>query len=122
MMHELIDREDPKCLYCHSECDYTMSGRGVTSRTQAEVLDCRSCKERFIIHSTDFNNETQYTAFFFTCKKFLVAVQYSSNQYAIHKMKAKMIGVEPVMVPPFSVDFSDKKALHKKLKTYVTFS
>jgi len=126
MMHELIDREDPRCLYCHSECDFNLSDFGgsmaVVSRTQAEILDCRSCKERFIIHSRDDNGETKYTAFFFTCKKFLVAVHYHTNEFSIHMMKAKMIGEVPVQVPAFSVNFSDKKALHKKLKTYVTFS
>lgn len=126
MMHELIDKEDPRCLYCQSECDFHLSDLGgtmaIVSRTQAEILDCRSCKERFIIHSVDDNGETKYTAFFFTCKKFMVAVHYPKNEFAIHTMKAKMIGDLPVWVPPFSVNFSDKKGLHKKLKTYVTFS
>lgn len=134
MMHELIDKEDPRCLYCGSECDFKVYGIDLAAvqplpviSSDAEMLDCRSCKERFIIHSDQTpTGETVYQRFFFSCKDLMVAHHYDKDMFAIFRItkskKKSLPDNSAIWVPSFEVDFSDKKKLHKKLETYVVFS
>ncbi len=128
MMHELIDREEPKCLFCQSETNVDVSSNWDNryGRMDTETLTCRSCKEIFVIHSNqDTSGETRCTGFAFSCKGVLIYYDYDSNKFWIgnHQKNYKSLFVsEPTIIPYFSVDFSDKNKLHEKLKTYLIFS
>lgn len=126
-MHELIDREDPRCLYCNSECDVRVDGFGIGLISHdVNILSCRKCKEIFEIHSINKNGETTYTSFVFTCKRLAVVNSYAhgfaigGREYLYGKWTANTYYDN--YISPFDIDFSDKKKLHKKLKTYLVFS
>lgn len=130
MMHELIDREDPKCLYCNSDCDFKHDGffpAGISNLYyELEILTCRKCKEIFEIHWIDDAGEFRYLSFVFTCKDIVVLNRYSSG-YSIGGKEFLYVnwsaGKNPDnFIPAFPVDFSNKNKLYKKLKTYVVFS
>lgn len=121
-MHELIDREDPHCLYCNGKCDIALEGKLIPASSttyDTETLTCQECGERFCI---DFiqnsSGETSYMAFTFTCKKYNVVYLYAEACFDIYTRKDKHITTLPV----FEVDFSDKKKLFDKLRTYIIFS
>lgn len=131
-MHELIDREDPKCLYCNSECDLSLDGNGIGLVSyEIQMLKCRKCGEQFEIHETSHGNASMYKAFVFTCKNLVVFNEYGSG-FRIGdtdllwskdvSARAWKTPDDPVWIVPFEVDFSDKKKLYKKLKTYLVFS
>lgn len=137
MFHELIDKENPKCLFCKSECDIKLDGLTKTSITtinfNVEILTCRSCNEVFEIYSEDdMIGDLVYTAFQFSCEDICVLYDYDKSVYIISKpnMLWENLGKSPttrtlapeIKTPPFEIDFSNKKKLYKKLKTYVTFS
>jgi hypothetical protein len=121
-MHELIDPKDPVCLYCNGPCDIALDDRFLSSSTtiyDTEILTCQDCNEKFSIAS--FQNEkgeTTYMAFSFTCKKYQVVFLYADESFDLYTRRGKHI----VTLPPFQVNFSDKKKLFEKLKTYVIFS
>jgi len=129
MMHELIDREDPRCLYCKSDCDIQL-GYGFLAATPSynvDILTCRKCNERFEIHWLGDIDPTQITAFVFTCKKWVVFFKYDAGfsiggKELLWGNKSPHPTSELKYILPFEVDFSDKKKLQKKLKTYLTFS
>lgn len=132
--HELISPDDPRCLYCNSDVDVELKGESIArsaNRFDVEVLTCRKCKEKFEIHSINtVGGETVYNTFVFTCKDLCVQHVYAGKTFWIGGLKLlyesldNTMGTEEPMVkiPAFEVEFSDKKALHKKLKTYLTFS
>lgn len=121
-MHELIDQEDPRCLYCNGKCDIAFEGKTIAHSAQMydiDTLTCQECGERFCIDSLQNSaGETTYVAFTFTCKKYDVVFLYSDAAFDIFTRKGKHI----TTLPAFEVDFSDKKKLFQKLKTYVIFS
>ncbi len=144
MLHELIDREDPRCLYCNSDCDLKQDGipmsMSSTNHTyEVQILTCRNCQEIFEIHWYETDQQvTQYYGFVFTCKDLLVFNMYlmkpyedldgafclgkrSKNLWKHHKNKPANFPFRP-RIPPFPVDFSDKEKLYEKLKTYLVFS
>lgn len=120
--HELIGQDEPKCLYCHSDVDISSSSQwlpGSNLRSDTEGLDCRKCKECFWIHSTQGDNAvTEITGFTFSCKDFFVFFNYIEDYFDVKDKNRKFL----FAIPSFSVDFSDKKKLHEKLKTYLLFS
>ena len=130
-LHELIDREDPRCLYCKSECDIQLTGNyilpGSSSQYNVDMLTCRKCKERFDIHWID--EATNVVSFAFSCKKMAVFHAYGHG-FIIGIKKELLWSYEDradtkdtdKYLPPFDIDFSDKKKLHNKLKTYLLFS
>ena len=138
MMHELIDREDPRCLYCNSECDLIQDGQVILGPGsvnhigqvwEVQILTCRNkkCHEVFEIHWFDNRGEIKMTHFVFTCKKITVMHRYDEDNFGIGGKELLCPGEHDFkfakfFVPKFEVNFSDKKALHKKLKTYLTFS
>lgn len=132
-LHELINREDPRCLYCNYKCDFKMDGRASTVANPdsyfVEILTCIKCKEIFEIHGWD--DTAQITDFVFTCKKIVVLNKYpQSSGVAVGfnignrtNLWPQMFGGDATInVAPFDIDFSDKNKLHKKLKTYLVFS
>jgi hypothetical protein len=132
--HELIDKEEPKCLYCNSDFDlnamsiksssgsslsHLNPGKSFLTRYDTETLYCVDCKETFEIHSNQNDEgETTYTGFNFTCKGYSVFINYIESYFDISELKGKHI----TTIPSFAVDFSDRNKLHKKLKTYLVFS
>ncbi len=131
MMHELIDREDPKCLYCNGKCDFTMDGdflAGTLSLTyEVQILKCRRCFETFEIHWIDDAGEVRYSSFVFTCGSLTVYNQYEKGfciggKELLHPASKSLPYETMKFVPEFLVDFSDKNKLWEKLKTYLVFS
>lgn len=128
MMHELVDREDPRCLYCNSRCDLEMDGgfvAGIISITQeVQMLTCRACKEKFEIHWVDDSGKITYLDFVFSCKDIVVINRYVEKAFYIVDKRylyknGRACPTNPI--PEFTVDFSDKKKLYEKLKTYRVF-
>jgi hypothetical protein len=131
MLHELIDREKPSCLYCRGEFDIKQDGffpGGITSLTyEVQMLTCRKCDEVFEIHWVDDAGQLTWSGFVFTCNEVVVFHSYASGFYigGIELLYQNWVGASAKLencVPEFKVDFSDKKKLYKKLKTYLVFS
>lgn len=130
MMHELIDNEYPRCLYCQNDCVVGYSGEkapmGCT--VNVETLTCFECPAVFEIHSIQSSDgETSYTSFVFTCKSLCVVNNYSSSTFRIGDRdllwgEVRQHPKTPVDTEVFEVDFSDKNKLYDKLKLYLTFS
>lgn len=122
MMHELIDREYPVCLYCGKRGEVFFSGSAIPSSAltiEHESLQCISCKETFTINSIqNSNGETNYTGFDLSCNEYIIGISYTENYYEIRDDSGNYI----VTLPPFKIDFSDKEKLYQKIKTYVLFS
>lgn len=120
-MHELIDPDEPKCLYCKSDLDTGLSSEYLMStgiRSDVETLTCKKCRETFQIYSTQgLDGTTVIAGFAFSCKKLRVFLSYLKSDFYISKR-----GNDITTIPSFTVDFSDKKKLHEKLKTYIIFS
>jgi hypothetical protein len=133
MMHELIDQNEPKCLYCNADFDtnamsiksssgssmaHLIPVKSFLTRYDIETLYCVDCKEKFQIHSNQNDEgETTYTGFTFTCNTFEVFFNYIESYFGISKN-----GKHIIAIPSFQADFSDKKKLLEKLKTYIVFS
>jgi DNA-directed RNA polymerase subunit RPC12/RpoP len=122
MTHELIDKNEPKCLYCNSEIFYELKSDWLPNtslKVDSEIITCHKCKEEFKIHSLQGSDGvTEYTGFTFTCKSYCVFFNYIESYFDISDKKGKHI----VAIPSFTVDFSDKNKLYDKLKTYLIFS
>jgi hypothetical protein len=118
--HNLIDREDPICLYCGKRCVIDYHGTRVQNTVEdCDILTCQGCQETFRVNSVrDPAGETTYTEFNFTCKDYTVIYKYADDKFVIRDKDRKDIAT----IPTFEVDFSDKKRLHEKLKTYIIFS
>lgn len=145
MLHELIDIDNPRCLYCNSDCDFEHDSKDMSMMPpsghtfEVRVLTCRKCQEVFEIHWYETNQQvTQYYGFVFTCKDILVFNMYlmspfegAEGMFCLGKKDKhlhSLIGNRPGAFPyrprirPFPVNFSDKEKLYEKLKTYVLFS
>ena len=135
MLHELIDRDVPRCLYCRVKFDFnamsisssshgsashlTPSLRSYMMRYDREALYCVDCKEKFeILSNQSDEGEATYTGFIFTCKGFEVFYDYVQSTIDISDLK----GEHHTAIPSFDPDFSDRDRLHEKLKTYLVFS
>jgi hypothetical protein len=128
-LHELIDREDPKCLYCNSDFDIELSGDyigGSSSMLNVDILSCRNCHEQFEITSID--EADNVIAFAFTCKGIVIRNVYHLQSFILGG-KELLYGIisssypeNPNYIPEFNIDFSDKNKLYEKLKTYLIFS
>lgn len=131
MLHELIDRENPSCLYCKGELDLKHDGffpGGIASLIyDIQMLTCRDCDEIFEIHWVDDAGKVTYVAFVFSCNEIVVFNSYSTgfhvggNELLYQNWSGSTAKLEN-SIPAFNVDFSDKKKLYKKLKTYLIFS
>lgn len=132
-LHELIDKDEPRCLYCNSNFDLNamsissssgsslrhLNPAAIMTRYDTETLYCIDCKETFKIHShQNDDGETTYTGFTFTCKGYNVFFSYIESYFDISELKGNHI----TAIPSFDPDFSDKDKLYEKLKTYLVFS
>jgi len=122
MLHELIDKDDPRCLYCNSEIVYELKSEWLPNtslKADAEILTCQKCKEVFKIHSLQGGDGvTEYTGMTFSCKGYRIFNSYIESYFSIFDDKGKHI----VTIPSFVVDFSNKNKLYEKIKTYLIFS
>jgi len=124
MLHELIDRDDPKCLYCGRQCEVSFEGmriKGTALIEDHDILTCRSlnCRAVFRIDSIQKpDGETEFIGFHFTCVDYFIYYKYSSGKFEINDRKRVLI----TACPAFEVDFSDKNKLLEKLRTYLIFS
>jgi hypothetical protein len=129
MLHELIDPDEPKCLYCNQVIldsamglrsnNYSSTGYNPKIRSDAETLYCVDCKETFEIYSIQKEDGyTTYTGFSFTCKGYNIYNNYVEKYFDISDKNGKHI----TAIPEFSANFSSRKKLHEKLKTYILFS
>jgi hypothetical protein len=126
MLHELIDWQDPQCLYCQASCDTEL--RGLHPNYNVNTYTCRGCRETFEIHWGGFVDVEEIAVFSFTCRDLMVCHQYGHG-FAIdnHSLlwdgsrSPKSTNVQHC-IPPFDVDFSDKDKLYRKLQTYLVFS
>jgi transcription elongation factor Elf1 len=124
-LHELIDKDTPKCLYCNvaftdDSLDLKSEWLPNTSlKADKEMLTCNNCREEFEILSLQGSDGvTEYTGFTFTCKKYRVFFNYIEDYFDISDQRGKHI----IAIPSFTVDFSNKQKLYQKLKTYLVFS
>ena len=119
--HELIDKDDPRCLYCNSEIFYELKSEWLPNtslKVDSEILTCQKCKEEFKIHSLQGGDgNTEYTGFTFSCKEYSVFFNYIEDYFDV-----KQHDKYAFAIPSFIVDFSDKNKLYEKLKTYLIFS
>lgn len=107
-----INENNPECLYCHDELAERALGK-------LNILKCNSCEEQFVI---DANNNL----FGFSCKTLICGIDLIHNKVHISlndpEKKDSSKKNNLVTVPYFYLNFSHKNKLHKKLKTYMTFS
>jgi len=113
-----INQQEPFCLYCgqtlgiNEESHFTLTGA-------IEVVfnyKCEDCVEGLRITTID----DEYNNCIFTCKGICVLEDFRESQYGLTLLLKT--GDEPVWIPEFKIDFSDREALYQKLKTYLTFS
>jgi len=114
-LYELIDQDDPKCLYCNSECN-------VSSTQFNDAFKCNKCHEVLKIHyKININNSNPSKIYVYTlsCKDLLIYIYQNNKAFFI-------IGyineIDLMNIPYFQIDFSDKEKLYRKLKTYIIFS
>ena len=125
LMHELIDREDPRCLYCQSEVDIKSdcSFYHAGSTYNVDLFSCRECKEQFEIHWIEDEDPIAFT---FTCKELVVYNQYDfffigkKDLLSVNCMNSR--SYNSISYFPFEVEFSNKDALYQKLKVLILFS
>lgn len=121
----------PCCPYCDTEFNdirietsktifkHVKTGYLFMTRHDTETFYCGNCKENFQIRSLqNYDSETIYTGFNFTCRELSVFYNYLESVIDINELKGKHI----VAIPSFDPDFSDKDKLHEKLRTYIIFS
>lgn len=122
MLHELIDRDEPRCLYCNSYTNINFVNERLPNSSlllEKEELLCSKCEEVFIIHCIQNSfGETEYDGFTFTCNNYRVYYNYIESYFDISDLSKKHI----TAIPAFEVNFSDKEKLYNKLKTYLIFS
>lgn len=94
-------------------------------REDKESLACRKCKEVFHILSVqDDTGFTSYDGFLFSCNGIYVSNFYRSNVFFLGDNDQIFSGQSdpnPIKIPSFPINFSDKNKLYEKLKTYIIF-
>jgi hypothetical protein len=122
MMHELINMDNPRCLYCEGDIDFShtsSSDLANGTRSDVEALTCRFCEERFLIYySQNSIGETKHTGFAFSCNDCFISYNYNLCNFSIFDQHRWFI----TTIPYFTIDFSDKNKLYNKLKIYLVFS
>lgn len=120
--HKLIDKYEPKCLYCYSDVDVSSSSQWLPNtnlRSDTETLTCRKCKESFWIHSLQGDDgRTEINGFTFSCNDFWVFFNYPESYFDVKDKGRNYL----YAIPAFPLDFSDREKLCQKLKTYLIFS
>lgn len=95
MMHNLIDKYEPRCLYCKGDVSFAHTGTrylASLSSTHCETLTCLYCKEKFHIYSSqDETGETRYRGFSFTCEDYVVFNDYIESYFEISARKGNFM-------------------------------
>jgi hypothetical protein len=118
--HQLINENDPLCLFCGGQC--YVSGDGQSPNLYTDHYNCIECSESFSIHRYD--SDPPY-AFDFTCGKLLVIHMYQTDRLVIRRWDTITTDASddnPITIPYFEIDFADKQALIDKLTVYLTFA
>ena len=116
--HKLFDENEPKCLYFDSNCDVSGWGSGVQ---WGNKYTCQKCAEIFEISYFAVGDLTQpVDGFVFSCNDLKISHNYTLKSFAIIKMDPSSASIE--WIPEFDINFADKNALYKKIKTYLIFS
>lgn len=119
LLYELIDLEYPICLYCkHSVTYSTYSEIDKISGAIDQVynIKCNKCPERFEIFVRTLYDKYICSTFLFTCLNFNI------SDYPLDgKFRIQLSHSNPIWVPAFNIDFSDKNKLFEKLSTYIFF-
>jgi hypothetical protein len=126
MFHELINKDNPKCLFCNSEIDLEIKSERLANSKYIEyfeTLTCCKCKESFhiVFVQDDITQKTHYTTFVFSCNKIWITYHYNIDIFFLWKTPTAS-PKDIIKIPSFPIDFSDKKKLFDKLKTYILFS
>lgn len=120
--HKLIDPEDPKCIFCKSPC--FVSGAGWSPDYFIDKYECinKQCREEFAVHRK--KDKPPY-AFDFTCGPLMVVHHYDTNYLVLRRwtdITTESATDNPIGIPYFDMDFTDKEALIRKLQTYMLFA
>lgn len=111
----LPDKKIP-CFYCNG----SMSSQAVESswakgiRKVLITWGCHECKECFTFSGIE--DETP-DSLQFQCKEIRVFIYYKADSIAL-----QVDFKQPIYLPYFEIDFSDKEKLYNKLRTYLLFS
>jgi hypothetical protein len=110
-------------------CDVKLDGTAITPintvSRNIEILTCVKCKEVFEIHWWE---DCDIDSFVFSCKDIAVLCVYDGQYAGFHIGNIKNLWPsrhtqdDSIDIPFFEIDFSYKKILHEKLKTYLVFS
>lgn len=126
LMHELIDREDPRCLYCQSKVNIKSDCAmfRAASLYNVDTFSCRKCKEQFEIHCID---DEEPIAFTFSCEEIVVFNQYKTDfeigaEELLWKNCMNGRPNNSIYIAPFEIEFSNKSELYIKLKSLILFS
>jgi hypothetical protein len=117
-LHNLINMDDPVCLYCQAYCDVFQDAKGYPPLV-TNAYTCQKCKEKFEMFVVDGSN-VKYIGFSFTCNHYKVWQSYINNKLGLANISFDAI--DYIWVPYFEVDFSKKEELYKKIKTYILFA
>jgi hypothetical protein len=118
---DLFNQEDPQCLYCGGR-ELDISYPSVrTPKGQIFNCDrhfCKWCEEKFVIMWLGEDKiESNIFQFNFTCDGFVLQQTTGLDTLSLYKTIDN-----PIIIPFFVPDFSDKQKLLDKLKTYALFS
>lgn len=80
-----------------------------------DTFDCSTCGDYF---SISYGGKSNYW-FQFTCKEY--SISYGSDSSHIIIDNTNTAAVEPIQIPIFDFDFSDRAKLYEKIKTYLIF-
>jgi hypothetical protein len=123
-IHNLINLDNKKCLYCSSECKVKSAAYYILSEDMyTDEFNCDFCNEIFIVTYNSLAHVMQET---FTCKSILV--KWSSlNEHFFSLLKRNDLEINNSFfdIPKFNIDmklFKNKESLFKKLSTYLVFS
>jgi hypothetical protein len=112
--HKLMDENNPKCLYCNSNCDVSGWGSGMQ---WGNDFTCQQCGEVF---QTEHSEDSPVGGFMFSCDKIKIYHDYANQKFGLIKIDPKSTAIS--WVPEFDINFADKEAFYQKIKTYLIFS
>jgi hypothetical protein len=119
LLHKLFNTDNPTCLYCQGSC--WTRGWGEALMT-ADTHTCKDCGEAFQITGMySATDEVDVEGFSFTCNGIKAHHNYRLKSFGLSKVTEDSWKHALIWIPEFSVDFSDKEGLFKKLKIYLTF-
>ncbi|HEY5268443.1 MAG TPA: hypothetical protein VII94_04930 [Candidatus Saccharimonadales bacterium] len=113
---QTIDQDKPVCLYCKGKCmvDSQAIADGKNYYYRYTCPHCSDFYTLYTILDDKWPNPVCYN-FDFTCGDFIICLA-GSESFAIRMRAPKE--TKPIIVPLFELNFSNKKSLIDKIKTY----